>query len=38
MKHLKPLNKKAERLEQAVVDQRVDEVVAMQNVALYCND
>ena len=33
MKHLKPLNKKAERLEQAVEDNQVDEVVAMQNIA-----
>lgn len=33
MKHLKPLNKKAERLEQAVENNQLEEVVGMQNVA-----
>lgn len=33
MKHLKPMNKKADRLEQAVQQNHVEEVVAMQTVA-----
>lgn len=33
MKHLKPLNKKAERLEQAVAENQLEEVIGMQNVA-----
>ncbi len=33
MKHLKPLNKKAEHLEQAVENDQLEEVVGMQNVA-----
>ena len=32
MKYLKPLNKKAEQLEKAVQDSRLEEVVAMQTV------
>ncbi|WP_323030893.1 quinohemoprotein amine dehydrogenase subunit gamma [Brachymonas denitrificans] len=32
MKHLKPLNEKAKRLEQAVADDRVEDVVAMSVV------
>lgn len=33
MKHLKPLNKKAERLERAVEENQIEEVMGMQNVA-----
>lgn len=33
MKHLKPLNKKAERLDRSVTQEQREEVIGMQNVA-----
>lgn len=33
MKHLKPLNKKAAKLQQAADEQQLEEVLAMQNIA-----
>ncbi|MCK9802212.1 quinohemoprotein amine dehydrogenase [Pseudomonas chlororaphis] len=33
MKHLKPINNKAQKLEQAAADNRIEEVVAMNSVA-----